>query len=313
MTVRIDANPLGQVPTGLSPGAGQQQSSTQAGLLGGAQVTVKDAASVLGDAAEEISLHMADSVESKTLGERKVKPGDRPRNLTIDQINAYLEKAKKLDDPEEMVRLAKQMLQRGGQQAGQLARNHPNFRSPTDQYMLLQFARQTGLASGASTEAIAQIEEAIADLEAWFGDTIRTNLTTIDQAARYGSTAQEVEHFQGSMQMVLGKPTLTQALHEVLELAGRAGGKLESALSNLMEALGACLAGAGSAAEKALLESLMTDLYHLKSLKTLLEECKTLARNLKRKQDEEGDQQGRQPRQGNPSSGKEGDEASSRR
>jgi len=146
-------------------------------------------------------------------------------------------------------------------------------------------AREIGQAEGAPAGLMQRIDDALGDLEVWNGKTIRADLATIDQAGAYGRDAQEVRNFQGSVHVVLGKPTLAQALQETLKLAGQGGARIEAAVDNLMGAMGALLSATRSAAEKVLLESLMTDLYHLKALKTLLADSRKLLKSLKRQGD----------------------------
>lgn len=275
---RIDANPAGSFAANFSAG---QQSAAQSGRMGGTTVTVRDQISDLTNAAEELSLHMSEKVESKTHGERHVKAAERPQVMDIGKINEYLDKAKN-GNADQLEQAARNLLKNAQQNPGQLGRGGGGSQSPTEQYLMLQLAKQLGPSTGASPGVMDRIEDALGDLEALHGREIRTNLSTIDQASAYGQNGAEVKQFQGSVQVVLGKPTISQALQEVLQLAGRSGARFESALTNLMGALGACLAAARSATEKVLLETLMSDLYHLKSIKTMLEECKGLIKSLKR-------------------------------
>lgn len=279
MTLRIDVMPSGS----KSPDFGSsQRGATQSGSFKGEPVRVHDNGINLTNASEELSLAMASKVEQKIHAERTIRPGERPRVVTIARITEYLDKARNSTPPQELQTLARRLLQ-DGRDPRQVAREHPSFRTPTEQYLLLQYALQLGPAAGATPEALERIEDALSDLEEWFGKVIDVNLATIDQAGKYGDSAQEVRNFQGSVQVVLGKPSLSQALQEVLQLAGTAGGKLEVALSSFMEALGACLAATRSSTDKALLQTLVTDLYHLKSLKTLMEDCRKLLKDLRQR------------------------------
>mgnify|MGYP001599661739 FL=1 len=70
-------------------GAGQ----AGVGQMGGQQVQVDDANSVLSDAAEEISLHHSEKAETKHTSERK-KEATRPLELmSPEAIMAYMEAA----------------------------------------------------------------------------------------------------------------------------------------------------------------------------------------------------------------------------
>ncbi len=278
-SVRIDPQLTSQLGSGsLAP---RGETAPQSGTFRGEAVQVRNAASDLANAAEELTLFASEKVE-KELSKREVKGGGRTLAMTVQQITEYLEKARRGADPQQMQQAARALLRNPQADIGQMLRNQRGLGSPTDQFLLLQMAREMAQAEGAPTELIQPIDDALGDLETWNGKTIRADLATIDQAGAYGRSAQEVRSFQGAVHVVLGKPTLAQALQETLALAGKGGARLEAAVDNLMGAMGALLAATRSAAEKVLLESLMTDLYHLKALKTLMAESRKLLQSLKR-------------------------------
>ena len=77
------------------------------GELGGQKVTVKDVASVLADAAEELSLDKGEKAEDKQFGDLKWQP--EASGILVHQIadiTAYLDAAAELDSAEELVALA---------------------------------------------------------------------------------------------------------------------------------------------------------------------------------------------------------------
>lgn len=246
-------------------------------------VAVKEGASLLADAAEEIGLHLSEKIEQRTHGNRQVGPGRSARRLTIEQITAYLEKSRQpLTEADRQARV-QDLLNRAQTRGESLAREGTHAQNPTEHYLLLQQALQTALSDHAPQQVIERLEQALADLEAQSGTQIQANLATIDQAASFGQTAQSIGSFQASIHAILGKPTLGQAFQEALTLAEKNGSKLDSAVHHLMEALGNCLSTLGSLREKALLETLLKDLFHLKCLNTLHQEAKTLIRALRRK------------------------------
>ena len=81
---------------------------------------------------------------------------------------------------------------------------------------------------------------------------------------------------------------MAQALQQVLQLAGQTGERLDSAMSNLMKALGACL-GSGLSSQERLLETVVSDLFHLKSMNTVLAACRDLVGKLPRRGRSGGD------------------------
>lgn len=280
MTLRIDPQLTGQV----LPDRGRDTTeSSRSGVLLGNEVVVKDAVSILDDAKEEMAFVIGEKLEGKAHEERQVKPGHSPRPMKIDQINAYLDKARRQQDAQMLAQVARQLLQNAGQDVYRLSRFGEGFKNPMQQYLLLQMAKQMGLAEGAPASVLDRIDEALGDLYARFEVQIAANLETIDQASAYADTAADVNRFQGSIHKVLGHPTLNEALRQVMDLAGQSGQKLERALGNMMEALGACLASTTAFTDKVLLETLVSDLYQLKSLKTIFEGCKSMLRTLRRR------------------------------
>lgn len=281
MNPRIDgpyaAQPAPKLGTGLS-----ESLRSQTGMLQGEQVHVlPPGGSVLGDAAEEVAMLFAEKAESRRHEDRVVKAAGSPSLASIEQINTYLDQAHKQSDPEALKRMAQRLLEAGGENLYALARSHPRFQQPTEQFLLFQFARQQAAEQGLGAEVLQRLDAAIGDLDTLFGDQIQANLLTIEPAAAYAQTPEEVGQFQGSLQSVLGAPTMAKALQEVLQLAGQSGQRLDSALDQLMKALGACL-DTGLSSQEHLLETVVRDLFHLKSMKTVLEKCKGLVRALPR-------------------------------
>lgn len=294
MDPRITGPAAAQAPAGLGTGLSESLRE-QSGLLHGERVQVlPPGGSVLGDAAEEVAMLFAEKAESRRHEDRVVKATGRPSLASVEQINAYLEKAHKDSDTQALARMAQALLAAGGEHPYALARSHPRFQQATEQFLLFQYARQLAAEQGLGPEVLQRLDAAIADLETLYGDRIQANLLTIEPAAAYAQTAQDVGHFQGALQAVLGAPTLQLALQEVLQLAGQQGQRLDSALDHLMQGLGACL-GTGLSAQEGLLAAVVTDLFHLKSMKTVLLACQVLVRAMARERQGEGDEAQGQP------------------
>lgn len=285
MDPRITGPAAAQAPPGIGTGLSESLRE-QSGLLHGERVKVlPPGGSVLGDAAEEVAMLFAEKAESRRHEDRVVKATGRPLLASLEQISAYLDQAHKEADPQALARMAQRLLAAGAENPYALARSHPRFQQPTEQFLLFQFARQMAAEQGLGPEVLQRLDAAIADLDTLYGDQIQANLLTIEPAAAYGQTPQEVGRFQGALQTVLGAPTLQKALQEVLQLAGQEGQRLDSAMDKLMQALGACL-GNGLSAQEGLLTTVVTDLFHLKSMKTVLLACQALVRGLDRERGE---------------------------
>ena len=70
-----------------------------------AVVVAKDR-SVLGDAAEEISMHFSEKAEEREHDEREVRVPPHPQVMQVERIRHYLETARALDDPAKLALLA---------------------------------------------------------------------------------------------------------------------------------------------------------------------------------------------------------------
>lgn len=273
--VRIEGN----LPPGLAPGGfGPSSTAPQTGTFKGEQLTVKDAASVLADAAEEISLHHSEKAESKRHDERRIKAEGSPQQMLVEQINAYLEAARGEQTPEQLAQLAKRM-QSSQENPRELARQQS--RDPSHQYALLQHALADGQASGASAEALERLQDAIADLEWEAGPQIRAGLNTMG-VAREGASVPEAGTFQQTYRdIVLGDATLAQTLKLALDrLGGASGDALAQGLTKLIKALGADLSATRPSTDANRLQALVQDLYQLEVAVTVLDGCRDLAANL---------------------------------
>jgi type III secretion protein W len=248
----------------------------------GVPVGVKDSASLLIDAAEEVGLHLSEKIERHTHDQRRVAAGRSSRRLKIDEITAYLEKSRRSPDPKLQALQIQALLEQAQHPGDRLDIGTAWPETPTERYLLLQLALQKAGADKVPAAAIERLEQAVADLEAAADLRVQADLATIDQAASFGNTAQGIARFQACVHTVLGKATLGQVFKEALSLADQDGSRLDRAIDHLVDALGTCLYALGNTREKVLLQALVTDLYHLKCLNTLFEEAQSVVRNIRR-------------------------------
>ena len=278
---RIDANfsagygSLGQ-QSGLGAG-GQRQAGAQTGtLMGQRAALVSDEVSSLGDGAEELSLHMAETVEEKHHAEREVEVEEPPEVIDAEQIVQMLEEGKNADAQEKLQELAEKVLA-GREPPRQLAGQA--FGDVSQQYLGLQYALREGEKRGAASEALEAIRDALADLEMDSGPQIRAALNTLGAAGEFAADAPQMARFQNAYRdIVLGENTLPKTLALALERFGsQDAGR---GLAQLVAALGQDLAAARPSAEPSRLRALTADLYHLQVAVTVLEGCKELAGKL---------------------------------
>jgi len=236
-------------------------------------VLVDDEFAILQDAAEEISMHVAERVEKKHTDERSKKLTQSSQSLSSEAIEGYLDATLGGDDRKRLLELSKQMLLGQG---NPLALARQQFNNPTLQFMALQYALTTGEKEGAAKDVLESLREALDELELVHGARIRADINTID-AAREGTAAnpKEVAHFQTTYSdMVLGKTTLNATLTLVLERFGE--NRLAEGLGRLQLALGQDLAAANPSVEPVRLQNLVQDLYQLGVAVTVLDGCREL-------------------------------------
>lgn len=247
-----------------------------------------DPQSALRDAAEEISMHFSEKAEELDHDEREIEAPRHQLVMKAEEVTAYLQAAKLLEGEDRMVqltKLAEQMLKPGEQSPSRLARQHARDpRDPTERYVLLQFAREFGVARGASAQALAPIDDAIQELEATREGEILAGLNTISDAAAWGKTREEIGSFQQAYRDVaLGGATLPETLRIILDrLSGKTGDRFESGLASLMSAVGADLAATRPSVDPARLKTLRSDMDDLTVINTLQQTCRKFVAELLR-------------------------------
>ena len=266
-------------------GAGLQSHAGSAGQaavgqFAGQQVQVDDADSMLADAAEEISMHHAEKVESKHSSERKKEAVRALEIMSAEAIMAYMDAAQASEDPQQLVHLAKRMLSGQGDPA-QLARKAFDGQ-PTQQFMALHYALQQGESEGAASDVLDALREALQDLEMAHGPAIRADINTVGTAAQAGASRVDIAQFQATYRdVVLGESTLAATLKLALDRFGEKD--LASGLERLQKALGQDLAAARPSCAPARLHGLVQDLFHLSTATTVLDGCKQLQAQLAEK------------------------------
>ncbi|MET4580091.1 type III secretion system gatekeeper subunit SctW [Ottowia thiooxydans] len=247
--------------------------AAMSGRMGAEQFEVEIENSMLAEAAEEISMHFAESAESRHVAERK-KELARPRSLmNPDAIESYIEDTEEEEGGSEKLLMLVKRVMSGQGDPGMHARGL--FTRPTAQYLALQYALQEGEKQGASGQTLENLHQGLEDLEMEFGPRIRAELNTIEVAKEGAPGPAGVVQFQAAyVDLVLGHATLAGALKLVLDQFGESG--LEAGLSRLQRALGQDLAAARPSTEPAHLQNLVQDLYHLSVATTVLDGCHEL-------------------------------------
>jgi len=250
------------------------------GQMGLDQLKVELDASMLAEAAEEISLHHAETAESKHVAERK-KELARPRSLmSPEAIESYIEDTEEDEGGSSaLMNFVQRVMGGQGNPAGH-ARHL--FLRPTSQYLALQYALQQGAREGSSEQALESLHEALDELEMEHGPRIRADINTLGAAKEGASGPTGVAQFQSAyVDLVLGHATLAGTLHLVLDQFGETG--LVAGLERLQRALGQDLAAARPSTGATHLQNLVQDLYHLGVASTVLEGCKDLLAQMQKR------------------------------
>ncbi|MBJ7263407.1 MAG: type III secretion system gatekeeper subunit SctW [Burkholderiaceae bacterium] len=276
---RIDSAGL-MNSTSLGQPMGSQRGRPQTGIMMGQEAVVVSAeVSSLTDAAEELSLHMAEKTEQKHHSERKVK-SDRPVELMeVDDILESMQNSQDGDAQAKLDTLIGKLM--SGQGSPRQAASE-TFSDITQQYLGLQYALHKGEEEGAPAELLESIRDALSDLEVESGPRIRAGLNALSSAATFAPDAQGVERFLGTYRdIVLGESSLSKTLGMALENFG--GQDIARGLEQLVAALGQDLAATRPSTEPARLQALTSDLYQLQIAVTVLEGGHELAATLQSK------------------------------
>lgn len=269
---------------GISPGLGSlgRQADTAPDqartgtLMGQEAVLVSSECDTLGDAAEELTLHMAETVEEKHHSERKVTPQRASELMSPAEIVDMLEQTHDGDAQAKLQKMVEKLLSGQGSPRQEAAQA---FGDVSQQFLALQYALRKGEEDGAAPELLESIRDALADLEIESGPQIRAGINALGSAAGFATDAQGVAAFQNTYRdIVLGENSLARTLDLALE---RFGGKdVARGLKQLLAALGEDLAATRPSTEPSRLQALTSDLYHLQVAVTVLEDCGTLSAKL---------------------------------
>lgn len=282
--MRIDPGRPQPLP-GLGAGAADQKPAQ--GRFRGEELQwlqPKDTDGPSTDAAEEISMHFAEQAEDKALDDDKVDVHDDVQVMQAEAVMAYLDATHQGDQAEKLQSQARQLLEGSGH-PGVMARQGGG--NPLQQFLALQYALQQGEQEGAPAERLQQLRDALADLQDDHGEQIRARLNTVGVAAQQGQDAASVARFQDTYaEVALGAPTLAQTLTLALDRFGAQG--FAKGLQGLVAALGADLAATRQSTSPEKLQTLVSDLFQLEVVHTVLDGAQDLAQGLQLRHGHQG-------------------------
>ena len=276
-------NAPGQVASSV-PGASSGQVTATEGRFRGERVQqVCNPTAELQDAAEELTFGESERVEKK-LSRRKLRSGHGARSVAMEQARKYLREVPDLERNQKLSEFVKSILARGRpSNPDELRQRARDFSDDvTHQYLALSSAREQAAEQNADPVLGAALDEAIATLEGESGPAIQAglNVSAVAQAfagREIGDTQQLRDFYR---EVVLDCENINDAYQRVVE--DHPGKSFAEAVRFMLKALGADLAASTQTASKVRLKQIMDDMYQLKSLNSVHEQCEDLIRRVQR-------------------------------
>lgn len=251
----------------------------------GQNVQINDTPYSLTDAAEELSMHFGEKVESEKDNDREVDAEDCLALLPEDNINAYLDASKHNDEARRRELIEALLSGRIHDIREKIAQSYPN--DPTLQFLVLhaavRYGQRRSVEAGNAGNApaphlIQRLLDVAADLELAHGAHILADLNVISVATGQDVSADDVKRFQREYRdVVLGKGTLSATLKIVLgDEAASADINPKVALTRLMQALGQDLSANRPSIDPIRLHALMQDKFLAETALSVLERCAAL-------------------------------------
>ncbi|MEK7346565.1 MAG: TyeA family type III secretion system gatekeeper subunit [Pseudomonadota bacterium] len=272
-----------------APHSGQGQVAS--GLLQGQPVVQLDHASVLADAADELTQQFSTKVEEKTLRERRLGASGKTPVLTRSQIQALLQALHNGGQNDEqrsqdLMALGRRILRNPQHARQEVARQGGQA---SEQYLslleLAELLQDGSLGADAGGRALDAVMDAAAELDTERGDAIWADINTVQAAQSHATQTQAPDAAQRFRQTyrdtVLGASDLNSTLKLVLEShKSRQGASFTQVLGDMVNALGMDLAAARPSRDPVRLQSLVSDLFQLGVVAAVIDTCDVLGQEL---------------------------------
>jgi type III secretion protein W len=253
----------------------------------GQAVKQLDQASVLANAADELTQQFSSKVEEKTLRERRLGSAGKTPSLSRAQLQVLMQalhQGGQNDEQrsQELLALGRRIL-RNPNQARQAVSEKGGQAS--EQYVTLlelaELIQSDALGDDLGTRALTAVQDAAADLETEHGDAIWADINTVQAAQEHATQTHESGDAQNFRQTyrdtVLGATDLNSTLRLVLDNhKSRTAASFPQVLSDMVKALGLDLAAARPSRDPVRLQALVGDLYQLGVIATVLDACEAL-------------------------------------
>lgn len=277
-------NVPGQVGPSGAPGASSGEAAATEGRFRGERVQhLRNPTAELEDAAEELTFGESERVEKK-LSKRKLASGHGARSVAMEQARKYLREVPDLERNRKLSEFVESILARGRppnpDELRQLAREFSD--DATHQYLALASAREQAGERNADPVLRAALDEAIATLEGENGPAIQAGLNVSAVAQAFaGEEMGDIQHLRDLYrEVVLDCEDINAAFQRVVE--DHPGKSFDEAVRFMLKALGADLAAGTQTVSGVRLKRIMDDMYQLKSLNSVHEQCEDLLRRVQR-------------------------------
>lgn len=276
-------NAPGQIGSHASDALVEKALASQASFRGEQVRHVLDPTAELQDAAEELTFGASETVEKK-LSQRKLSRGRAGHLLAREQVEKYLREVPDLERNQKLADFAKSILARqpppNSDELRQGAREFSD--DATHQFLALVFAREQTVAQNGDAALVAALDEAMAALQGESGAAIQAGLNVSAVAHRFADkNIGDTQHLRDFYRdVVLDCADIHDAYHRVLK--DYPDKSFDEAVSFLLKALGADLAASTQTVSKARIKQIMDDMYQLKSMNSVHEQCQDLMRRVQK-------------------------------
>ncbi len=263
-------------------------------MVGNARVESRevDMADLIQDSAEELTQSLSGKAQERSLRERRASSGKDMAELTAERVREIMalmaaqsaggsQSQTPADAEQKRIALAREVLKQPGK-ALQLVREQGG--GPTEQFLsLLDVAEliaqgKAGPDPGGRGQEAAR--EAAAELMAEYGREIRADINTLD-VTRDMAAGLAPAFRTAYKDAVMGQEGLGATVRHLLELVPQGQGQdFLQVLDRMQKALGLDLAATSPSTEPAHLQALVSDLFHLKVISTVLDEGQQLSKTL---------------------------------
>ena len=266
------------------PGVSAREPVAARGSFRGEQIRhVRNPTAELQDAAEELTFGESERVEKK-LSQRKLRSGAGIRSAIVEQVEKYLRDVPDLEKNQKLTDFAGSILEQGSAPGADALRERARKFSddPTHQFLALEFSREQAMAGDADPAVVEALDEAMAALQAESGPAIQAGLNVSAVARQFadrevGDTQQLRDIYRD---IVLDCRTISDAYDRVV--ADHPGRSFDEAVRFMLKALGADLAASARSVSKVRIKQIVDDMYQLKSLNSVFEQCEDLVRRVHR-------------------------------